>query len=279
MYSKRLKKIKSIAKRVGYDLYRAFLIIVSHFILIYAGIYIGMSKCEARTIYYGSETETVTVSYGAETIFRFNESVKTISRASRFTIAPSDSNNPDYAVLSVTPRFTRGVGKVTFLLANGAVVTTKIVTVLKELPEKVENFYDFLPKKSLIEKEANAGPAISDLELMKAMIRWEEIVGIKERSLIRTVMTGNADLSAKLVRVYTGAKFNGYVFKIRNLSKKKEYAVGIRSLSLGRPNQALLSQVDKKLLKPNEATFLRIVAKPTSIYYNVNLPVGAVQSE
>ncbi|POB14809.1 hypothetical protein [Halobacteriovorax sp. DA5] len=279
MNLKKLEKIKSILKRVGYDLYRVFLIILSHFILIYAGIYIGMSQCEARTVYYGSETETITVSYGGETIFRFNEAVKTISRASHFSIAPADSNNPDYAVLSVTPRFTSGTGKVTFLLANGAVVSTKIVTVSKALPEKVENFYDFIPKKELIEKEANAGPDISDLELMKAMVRLEEVVGIKQRSLIRTIITGNSELSAKLVRVYTGAKFNGYVFKIQNLSKNKDYAVDVRSLSLGRPNQALLSQVDKKLLKPKEATFLRIVAKPTSIYYNVNLPVGAIKSE
>ncbi|PIQ68559.1 MAG: hypothetical protein COV91_03460 [Candidatus Taylorbacteria bacterium CG11_big_fil_rev_8_21_14_0_20_46_11] len=279
MNSKKIEKMKALVKRVGYDFYRAFLIIVSHFILIYAGIYIGMSKCEARTIYYGSETETITVSYGGETIFRFDESVKTISRASQFSIGPADGNNPDYAVLSITPRFTSGAGKVTFLLANGAVVTAKIVTVSKALPEKVDNFYDFVPKRSLVEKEANSGPEISDLELMKAMIRWEEIVGIKERSLIRTVVTGNSELSAKLVRVYTGAKFNGYVFKIQNLSKNKDYAVDIRALTLGRPNQALLSQVDKGFLKPKEATFLRIVAKPTSVYYNVNLPVGAIQAE
>lgn len=273
------EKLIRLSKRFTYDFYRVILIIISHFIIISAGIYIGSSECSARDIYYGSETETVTVAFGGETIFRFNEAVKTISRASSFSIGPADKKDPDYAVLSVTPRFRSGKSEITFLLADGAVVTTKLVTVSKAIPEKTDSFYDFAPKKSLVEKEGNAGPNITDLELMKSMIRWEDIVGVKERSLIRTVRSGIENLSAKLVRVYTGSKYNGYVYKITNLSKNKKFVIDIRSLTLGRPNQALLSQADTNLLKPKEATFLRIVAKPTSIYYNVNLPVGPIKAE
>ena len=256
--------------------------ILAHITLLIIGLYLGLilssKNCEARTIYYGSETETVTVQYGGETIFRFNQPVKTISRASRFTITASDKNTPDYAVLSVTPRFRKGVGKVTFLLANGAVISARIRTVSTAIPEKIDSFYDFIPKKDLIEKDTASGSNISDLELMKAMIRFDEVVGVKIRSLVRTLRTGVKGLSAKLVRVYTGKRFNGYIFKVRNNSNKN-YSINIEELSLGRPNQALLSQVDKKLLKPKEVTFLRIVAKPTSIYYNVNLPVGPVNSK
>ncbi|MCK5074695.1 MAG: hypothetical protein KAQ98_14790, partial [Bacteriovoracaceae bacterium] len=83
-------------------------------ILILIGLCLGLAltftskKCNARTVFYGSETETVTVAYGGPTIFRFNEEVKTISQVSRFSITSADSQNPNYTTLSVNPRFTRG---------------------------------------------------------------------------------------------------------------------------------------------------------------------------
>ena len=260
-------------------IYKILLVIISHIILIYVGFNLGVGTCQAKTIYYGSETEAVTLSYGGETIFRFNEPVKTISRASNFSIETADKTNPDYAVLSVTPRFTKGESKVTFLLANGAVVSTNIETVSKAIPEKTDSFYDFVPKSSLIEKEANVTSDITDIELLKSMVRREEVLGIEQRPIEREVHSGVADLKSKLVRLYTGAKFNGYVFKLTNVSKKKTYAIDLRYLTLGKPNLALLSQTDKNKLKPNESTFFRIVAKPSSVYYNLNIPFGEVKAE
>ena len=58
--------------------------------------------------------------------------------------------------MSVTPRFTRGKDKVSFILANGAVVNTKIVIVPKAIPEKTDSFYDFVPKERLIDKSKGA---------------------------------------------------------------------------------------------------------------------------
>lgn len=260
-------------------IYKVLIIIISHIVLLYIGFNLGMNTCHAKTIYYGSETEAVTISYGGETIFRFNEPVKTISRASDFSIETADKANPDYAILSVTPRFTKGKSKITFLLANGAVVSTNIETVSKAIPEKTDSFYDFIPKSSLIEKEGNVTSDITDIDLMKSMIRREEVLGVEQRPLEREIDSGVADLKAKLVRLYTGAKFNGYVFKLTNGSKKKTYAVDLRYLSLGKPNLALLSQTDKDKLKPSESTFFRIVAKPSSVYYNLNIPFGEVKTE
>ena len=274
-----LSSVLQFLKTLANTIYRVLLVIVSHIILIYIGFNLGLNHCQAKTVYYGSETEVVTIAYGGETIFRFNEPVKTISRASDFSIETADKTNPDYSILSVTPRFTKGSSQVTFLLANGAVVSSKIETVSKAIPEKTDSFYDFLPKSSLVEKDANAGPDISDIELMKSMIRREEVLGIEQRSLEREIKSGVADLAVKLVRIYTGAKFNGYVFKLSNISKTKSYAVDLRHLTLGKPNQALLSQTDKKELKPQEATFFRIVAKPSSVYYNVNVPFGEIKAK
>ena len=100
----------------------------------------------ARQIYYGSETESVSIAYGGPTIFRFNEPVKTISQASRFTIGPADAENPNYAVISVTPRFSEGQDKVTFILADGAVVNLRVITASKAIPERTDSFYDFKPQ-------------------------------------------------------------------------------------------------------------------------------------
>jgi len=116
---------------------------------------------------------------------------------------------------------------------------------------------------------------------MKAMIGWQNIRGYKVRSLIRTIDTRNANLSAKLVRVFTGPRYNGYIFKLQNLSSRKSYFIDLKDLKLGMPSLALLGQIDRAKLGPQgkgtNTTFLRIVAKPTSVYYNINLPVGPIQ--
>ncbi|MBT4761934.1 MAG: hypothetical protein HOO06_09580 [Bdellovibrionaceae bacterium] len=254
-------------------------------VLIYflIGFFFGAKTCHARTIYYGSEVETITVAYGGPTIFRFNEEVKTISQASKFSIKPADNNNPNYTTLSVTPRFTKGKTKVSFILANGVVVNTKIVIVSKSIPEKTDSFYDLQPKERLIESSQNSkGANISELELMKSMIRWDNVVGYNIRTLVRKVNTGIKGLSAKLVRVYTGPKYNGYIFKVRNKSRKT-YAIDLKSLTLGVPNVALLTQVDHKILKSSKTkrniTFLRIVAKPTSVYYNITIPIAPIEKK
>ncbi|MGE0172444.1 MAG: hypothetical protein AB7T49_06665 [Oligoflexales bacterium] len=235
----------------------------------------------ARQVYYGSELESVSVVYGGPTIFRFNEPVKTISQASRFTIGPADEESPNYAVLSVTPRFAEGKDKVTFILADGAVVNVSVITVSKAIPERTDSFYDFKPKETLLDSldKDKGGPVLSELDLMKAMIRGDGVTGYKVESISRLVNTGITNISARLIRVYTGSKYNGYIFKIRNQDAKKKYTISLEKLTLGQPNTAMLSQIDRKVLgttdKDNFA-YLRIVAKPTSIYYNVSLPVAPI---
>ena len=247
---------------------------------LFIGFFFGSYNCHAKTIYYGSEVETVTLSYGGPTIFRFNEPVKTISQASKFRINPADTKDPNYSVLSMTPLFTRGKTKVSFILANGVVVHIQMVIVSKSVPEKTDSFYDFIPKENLIEKSSE-GSNVSDLELMKAMIRRDNVVGYKVRNLRRSVHTGVYGIRARMVRIYTGPKYNGYVFEIQNRSSKR-YAIDLTSLTLGNPNVALLSQVDHKTLESkghkNNVTYLRIVSKPASVYYNISLPIAPIKN-
>jgi len=81
----------------------------------------------SRIVYVGDEIETITLSYGGATIVRFPITVKTISQASRFVIGPADDQQPNYALLSITPRFSHGEDKVTFLLSDGSVINTELV--------------------------------------------------------------------------------------------------------------------------------------------------------
>ena len=274
-----LKSITKILLNIFIRILMYGIIFLLHF---FVGFHFGTQSCEARTIHYGSEIEKVTLIYGGPTIFRFDEEVQTISQASRFQIEPADTQNPNYAVLAITPRFTKGKAKISFILANGVVVNTKMVILPKATPEQTNSFYDFLPKKHLIESPRNVkGSQISDLELMKAMIRQDEVLGYKSRPLSRNVRTGIRGVSAKLVRLYTGPKYNGYVFKVKNQSKKK-YTIDLTNLTFGKPNMALLSQVDHKTINPKQknrnSTLFRVVAKPTSVYYNLSLPMSPSQN-
>ena len=182
-------------------------------------------------------------------------------------------------MLSVTPRFTKGKTKISFILANGAVVNTQMLIVSKATPEQSDSFYDFLPKKNLIESRNEKGSQISDLELIKAMIRWDKVLGYRVSHFSRPVSTGTRGVNARLLRLYVGPRYSGYVFQIENNSRRV-YAIDLTKLTLGRPNLALLSQVDHKTLKPKRGknkTYLRVVAKPTAAYHQISLPIGPAQ--
>jgi hypothetical protein len=241
----------------------------------------------AKIIYYGTETEGLTVPFGRETILRFDEEVKTISQASKFQIQPTDTQEPNYRLLSITPRFETGTDQVIFILANDAVVTMKIDTVNADSPEKTDSFYDLQAKATKVDPvtPSTEGADVTELELMKAMIRSDDIVGYKAHALIQKVNSGVEGVSAQLLKVYTGPKFNGYIFSVENISKDKSYAIDLKSLTLGRPNMALLSQADASILAPKDktkkpnSTFLRIVAKPSSVYHAVTLPIAPIQQQ
>ncbi len=240
----------------------------------------------ARIVYVGDGMETITLSYGGPTIIRFPTTVKTISQASRFVIGPADEEQPNYALISVTPRFSQGEDKVTFIMSDGSIINTKLIVVPKAIPEKTDSFYDLKHKDSLIEKadsDDQTGAHVSELELMKAMIRGDHVTGYQVKKLIRTVDTKVDGISCQLVRVYTGSKFNGYVFKVSTAAKDKDFLIDVTKLTLGSPNTAILSQIDEEKISANEKedghVFLRIVAKPGSVYYNVNLPVAVVKKD
>ena len=238
---------------------------------------------QARTIYFGSETEVVPLVYGGPTILRFPGEVRTISQAQPFRISPADAESPNYALLSVKPRFTSGSSDVAFILADGTIIKTRLVVVSKGIPEKSDSIYDFKSKESLLrtDDETKAGASLPELVLMKAIIRGDEVSGYEVRNLVRTLSPGIRGVSTKLVRIYMGNQFNGYIFEITNTTRDQKLFVNVQNLMLGDPNVALLVTVDQEIIEPEstgkQKTYLRIVAKSTSLYNELKLPIQVVE--
>ncbi|MGE4234137.1 MAG: hypothetical protein AB7F43_12485 [Bacteriovoracia bacterium] len=240
------------------------------------------SQAHARTVYFGSETETITLVYGGATLLRFPSEVKTISQARRFEISPANAEQPSYSLLSVRPRFSSGSSDVAFILNDGTIIKTKLVVVSNAIPEKTDAIYDFKNKGTLLANEGEkTGSGLSELELMKAMIRDDRVSGYEVRNLVRTISPGFKGLDTKLVRIYTGNQFNGYIFELKNTTKSQKLFVNVQNLMLGDPNLAVLSTADQNVLEAGDGasskTYLRIVAKPTSMYGQLVLPVEVVE--
>jgi len=253
----------------------------------FVGVFLvlGGGHLHARTVYFGNETEVVSLIANEETLFKFPSEVRTISRAQRYEIQPADAEQPSYSLLKVRPRFSSGSSPVVFILNDGTTIQTKLVVVPAGSPEKTSALYEFRPKEAMLQealgKEATS--TMSDLDLMKAMVRGDEAAGYDIKSVSRPVNPGFRGVSTTLVRIYTGNRFNGYVFEIANTTKDKKLLINIQNLMLGEPNLAILSNVDSPLVEPGKGekskTFLRVVAKPTSIFSKLVLPIEVVEKK
>ena len=243
----------------------------------------------AREIVYGKVKETLPVSFGVETLFRFPMEVKTITEAQRFEIHPANPEEPDYSVLAVKPRMKEGVSDITFILSDGSVIRTQLVT-SNQSNLKKDSIYDFKPKDELLTSNPNLSDkreplVISELDLMRSMIGGERISGFEIRTLDQPIemdlLPGSEELSVRLVKRYIGTGVNGFIYLIKTQSKKQAFAINVENLAIGQPNLALLAQVDRPLIGGEEArqTLLRIVAKPGASSRKIILPVAIHREE
>jgi len=165
-------------------------------------------------------------------------------------------------------------------LDNGETIKLKLKSIAKNLPETVDSIYDFKSNKQLIDKKSPESVKVTELELMKAMIRGDQVIGYKLRKLVRTMWSFKKGLDVKLLKIYTGNHFNGYVFGIKNKTYKT-IKFDLKTLQMGSPNLAVLSQIDNNgdLLsksKKKDWTYLRVVAKPSSVFRDMKLPTGKI---
>ena len=244
------------------------------------------AAAQARDVLYGPGREVIPVAFGVETLLRFPMEVKTVTEANRFEVRPANSEEPDYSMLVVKPRFTDGSADLSFILSDGSVIRAQLVVTNKPTARK-DSIYDFKPREELPDTNPNTtsqhGPVvISELDLMRAMILGDTVFGFEKIAYSIGIGLGSPDLSAELVTVYRGKEMNGYVYKLRTEQKHKTFEIDLKSLAIGQPNLALVAQIDRGQIGGSQAgdreAFLRIVAKPGASARSVILPV-AIQGD
>ena len=240
------------------------------------------SEVLARDVVFGKGRETIVVAFGSETLFRFPLEVKTITEATRFEIHPANVDEPDYSVLAVKPRMSEGAADVTFILSDGTVIRTQLV-ISKRTNLKKDSIYDFKPKDELATSNPNLPDkhetlAISELDLMRAMIRGDQVSGFSLSRMSQPIAMGSPSIGATLVKVYSGHDVNGYVYQLKTDSIKRQFQIDLKGLAIGIPNLAVLAQIDRSALggpQPTDReTYLRIVARPGASSHKVILPVA-----
>lgn len=242
-------------------------------------------KSMARVIYYGKQTVTVPIVYGASdpTLFKFPSDVKTVSRASRFSIQPADQDNPSYSTLSITPIFSSGDSVVVFILADGSTLKLKLSVVTRPINGKTDAIYEFQPMSHLLDNgDERKAPVVNEFDLLKAMIRGDEVSGYRYQKVSRPLPSSLSGLKVTLEGVYSGGTFNGYIYRIENVSYSSKFEIDITQLRIGRPNLAVVSSVDRQLVTPEKGetdALLKVVAKPSSTESSITLPVAMRKKE
>lgn len=241
----------------------------------------------ARTIVFGKAKETIPVAYGVESILRFPLEVKTVTEAARFEIRPANAEEPDYSILMVKPRFSDGAADVSFILSDGTVIRTQLV--ISNRPNlKKDSIYDFKQKSDLDQTNPNLPEkydpmVISELDLMRGMIRREQVAGFNISRHSQSIGLGHPDISATLVKSYNGKDFNGFVYILKATDSSRYFDIDLKALAIGQPNLAILAQVDRSRIGGPKAeereTALRIVAKPGASSYRVILPVSITREK
>ena len=239
-------------------------------------------SASARDVLFGKARETIPVAFGTETIFRFPMEVKTITEASRFEIRPANQEESDYSVLAVKPRFSEGSADVTFLLSDGTPIRTQLVIATRSNLKR-DSIYDFKAKEDLGDTNPNlkehADPmVISELDLMRAMIRGDQVAGFNSENYSKPISMGSPNLTAELKRVYRGHDMNGYVYLLKTGFKESAFEITLDALAIGQPNLAILAQVDRSIIGGKSAeereAYLRVVARPGAFSQRIILPVA-----
>ena len=243
-------------------------------------------NAQAKVILYGSEIATIPVASDGPTILKFQSSVKTISGTKRFSIQPANKESPNYATLAVVPRTSSGTSKVDFMLSDGSMVRTRLKIISDTQGDELDSYYDLKPKEGYSGGDISQGPGsgsdMADMELMKALLRGDRVNGYEIKETNRSVNPGFKGIETHLVRTYRGTNLNGYIYKLENRTKKKLF-INIQNMTIGDPNVAILSSVDNAVLEGkgsgDHVTYLRIVAKPNSIYNQLVLPVQIAEKK
>jgi len=235
---------------------------------------------DVKDVFFGTATERIEVPFGEKTVLIFSKKVKSHSKTSNYQLKPEDETNPDYTTFTISPNFTSGTSRVSFILEDGKNARLEFKTVQNLESGFKELTYEVKPKAYV---DVSKAPPIGEVELLKAMIRDDSVTGYKKRTLSKSVPSGRRGVTSKLVRTYKGRNLHGYVFQLKNKMTRTKVDIDVRKLKLGSPNLAILSQADFQILAPkgkgDDESFVRIVAKPSSQYKAILMPMTARASK
>ncbi len=237
---------------------------------------------ETRDIFFGSASETVEIPFGEKTTLIFNKKVKSHSRSSTYEIRLDDESDPNYRAFSITPRFTTGTDNLSFVLEDGKVARLRFSTIPASDEGFMELTYEIRPR---MYEDVSKAPPIGEIELLKAMIRDDSVAGYKRTVLSQSVPSGRKGVTSKLVRTFKGRNLHGYVFELTNHLVRNKVKIDVRKLTLGNPNLAILSQADSLVLYPKKSSkgssesLVRIVAKPSSNFRAVRMPMTTLKEK
>ncbi len=182
------------------------------------------------------------------------------------------------------PRDPMGEALIAIILEDDSTVRVKLRTVMADKKDLADPIIEFKAREmpDLNEADRQDSPP-REIELMKAMVRDDYISGFQRRELDRPIDTSQKGISARLIRQYEGEALHGYVFKVTNQMQSNSVTLDLRQLKLGKPNLAILSQADQLALtskmRGRNETLLRVVAKSTSRYGDIRIPVGIKKLE
>jgi hypothetical protein len=251
-------------------------------ILLMLGILAHSTPILAKTVNLGNRTSVLTLTYGEETLLRFPSAVKTVSKATRYNIQPANTEEPDYSVLSIKPRFRSGSSNVVFLLDDGTLAKVRFV-IKKGKTTSGDGIYDFKKHSDVSsQRAASTKPNVNEFDLLKAMIRGHRVTGYRIRKVEKKIKSSLSGLKLSLYAVYRGGDYAGYIYELENVSKEKTFDIDIRKLAIGRPNLAIVSSIgrDKLTNKKNEKkTYLYVVAKSSASFRRMALPVSVVEGK
>lgn len=233
------------------------------------------NTAKASSVKIGRDKATVKVLSSDVTVFRFPKAVQTISGAQRLEIKPANPTDPDYAALAVRPRLTTGTNDLVFVLNDGRLVKVQVIVTTKA--DEAEGFYDFV----LLESQNTASAGSPESDLLRAMLNGKVPNGYSVQEKKERVSSFLSSLRIELVRVVKGGDLTGYVYQLTNTSWSKNAKVDLSQLTLGTPDDAILSQVDDDELFPkgkgSHQTYLRVVAKARSDSSDIVLPVELLE--
>lgn len=244
--------------------------------VVLAALLLFVNTAKASTIKIGRDKAIVKVLSSDVTVFRFPKAVQTISGAQRLEIKPANPTDPDYAALAVRPRLTTGTNDLVFVLNDGRLVKVQVIVTTKA--DEAQGFYDFI----VLESQNTASTAGSpESDLLRAMLNGKIPNGYSVQEKKEKVSSFLSSLRIELVRVVKGGDLTGYVYQLTNTSWSKNVKVDLSQLTLGTPDDAILSQVDDDELFPkgkgSHQTYLRVVAKARSDSSDIVLPVELLE--